>query len=56
MFNDYFTECEPEYIFVIANEMDEAVGYIICSTNYEKFMKMHKTDTYTFGKTESRWL
>lgn len=43
MFNDYFTEYEPEYIFVIADENNEAVGYIICSADYEKFMEMNKT-------------
>lgn len=43
MFNDYFTEYEPEYIFVIVNKSDEAVGYIICSANYEQFMEKHKT-------------
>lgn len=43
MFCDYFTECEPEYIFVIADENDEAQGYIICSTNYSKFVKEMKT-------------
>lgn len=43
MFNDYFTEHEPEYIFVIVNEKDEAVGYIICSVNYEQFVNLHKT-------------
>jgi len=43
MFNDYFTEYEPEYIFVIADDEDNAVGYIICSANYEQFVKANKT-------------
>lgn len=37
LFNDYFTEQEPEYVFVIADQNDTAKGYIICSADYEKF-------------------
>lgn len=43
MFNDYFTEYEPEYIFVIADDENKAMGYIICSANYEQFVKINKT-------------
>lgn len=40
MFNDYFTELEPEYVFVLADEeKDEAYGYIICATDYDKFVE-----------------
>lgn len=38
MYNDYYTEKEPENIFVLANKFDKAVGYIICSTNYDKWL------------------
>lgn len=39
IFNDYFTENEPHNIFVAADERDEAMGYVICSTNLNKFRK-----------------
>lgn len=44
MFNDYFTEQEPENIFVLADDSDTAVGYIICSADYEKFNRLMKTE------------
>lgn len=43
MFNDYFTEYEPENIFVIADDNNQAAGYIICSADYEKFVRINKT-------------
>lgn len=39
MFCDYFIEQEPENVFVLANDDDEAVGYIICAADYEKFSR-----------------
>lgn len=43
IYSDYFTENEPENIFVIADADDKAVGYIICSSDYDGFLrKMHK--------------
>lgn len=39
IFNDYFTENEPDNIFVAVDENDEPVGYVICSTNLRKFRK-----------------
>lgn len=42
MFCDYFTECEPEYIFMIADENNIAQGYIICAADYEKFTSKMK--------------
>ena len=44
LYNDYFTENEPEYIFVLADEADQAVGYIICSVDYEKFYHIMDTE------------
>ncbi len=44
MFNDYFTEQEPDNIFVLADDNDKAVGYIICSSDYEKFKRLMKTE------------
>lgn len=39
MFLDYFIEQEPELVCVLANDQDEAVGYVICSRDYERFQK-----------------
>lgn len=39
IYNDYFTECEPENCFVAADGEDKAVGYIICSSDKKKFLK-----------------
>ena len=39
IFNDYFTEYEPDNIFVAVNEEDSAVGYVICSTDISLFRK-----------------
>lgn len=39
LYNDYFTENEPENIFVIADENDNAVGYVICTCHSKSFMK-----------------
>lgn len=44
LYNDYFTEQEPEYVFVIANQDDVAKGYIICSADYEKFVRLMTTE------------
>lgn len=43
LYCDYFAEVEPENIFVAANEDDEAVGYILCCTDYLKFKKAMKS-------------
>ena len=37
IFNDYFTEYEPDNIFVAVNKEDIPVGYVICSSNYSLF-------------------
>lgn len=34
---DYYIETEPENCFVAADEDDRAVGYIICTENYDVF-------------------
>lgn len=40
LYNDYYTEVEPDFCFVAADENDEAVGYIICAPDYKKFRKL----------------
>ncbi len=42
MYNDYYTETEPENCFVAVDENDEAVGYIICAENHKKFADLFK--------------
>jgi len=39
IFNDYFTENEPDNVFVAVNEENIAVGYVICSTDILLFRK-----------------
>lgn len=43
IYNDYFTENESDNIFVLADDNDNAVGYIICSSDYNKFMKLNSS-------------
>ncbi len=43
LYNDYYTENEPENIFVAADENDRPVGYILCSADEKKFRKEMKT-------------
>lgn len=42
MFNDYYSEIEPENVFVAANDKDEAVGYILCSENFNAYERVFK--------------
>lgn len=46
IFNDYFTEYEPENIFVAVGEDDLPVGYVICSTNISLFRKKMLSDFF----------
>ena len=41
IYNDYFTENEADNIFVLADESDTPVGYILCSTDYEKYKRLN---------------
>lgn len=40
MYCNYYIEQEPGNCFVAVNENDEAVGYIICSENYDNYEKI----------------
>lgn len=42
IYNDYFTEQEPENIFVLDDGNGKAVGYILCSADFEKFVKNNR--------------
>lgn len=39
LYCDYYIENEPENCFVLCDEFDKAVGYILCSADDEKFQK-----------------
>lgn len=59
IFNDYFTENEPENIFVAVNSDDIPVGYVICCTDYKLFRKkmlqeLHKRVLTTYPP--SAWM
>ena len=40
MYCNYYIAQEPENCFVAVNDDDEAVGYIICSEDYDKYEKI----------------
>lgn len=40
MYNEYFTEQEPEHIWVAVDEKDVPFGYVICNTNYERYKQL----------------
>lgn len=42
MYNDYYTEVEPDCCFVAVNEADEAVGYILCARDFDSYSKTFK--------------
>ncbi len=44
MYCNYYIEQEPENCFVAVNEEDEAVGYIICSEDYDNYEKIFKAE------------
>lgn len=43
LYAEYYTDFEPENIFVVAREEDDvAVGYILCAENYKNYIKNSK--------------
>ncbi|MDD4316872.1 MAG: GNAT family N-acetyltransferase [Clostridia bacterium] len=58
LYNDYFTECESENVFVAANDDDDAIGYILCSTDFKKYRKTMKKDYMpkVWKLNKSKWL
>lgn len=42
MFNDYYTEQEPDNCFVVVDEGDNAVGYILCARDYDTYERVFK--------------
>ncbi|MDR3217159.1 MAG: GNAT family N-acetyltransferase [Clostridiaceae bacterium] len=48
LYCDYFADCEPENIFIAADEADNAVGYILCCTNFAGFKTAMKKHYFKF--------
>ncbi len=44
---DYYLEKEPENCFVAVDENDRAIGYIICSENFDVFKKRFTDEYYS---------
>ena len=42
MYCNYYIEQEPENCFVAVNDEDEAIGYIICAENYDRYEENFK--------------
>lgn len=42
MYNDYYASAEAENCFVAANDNDDAVGYILCAENFDRYLKTFK--------------
>lgn len=42
LYCDYYIEQEPENCFALADDNDEAVGYILCSENMKRYIKEMK--------------
>lgn len=42
LYCDYYIEQEPQNCFVLADENDDAVGYILCSENFRQYIKAMK--------------
>lgn len=44
---DYYIEKEPENCFVAADENDRAIGYVICTEDFDAFKERFVKDYYT---------
>jgi ribosomal protein S18 acetylase RimI-like enzyme len=44
LFCDYFVENEPDVCFIVANDDDQAVGYIICAKNYAEYERVFRKE------------
>ena len=42
LYCDYYIEQEPQNCFALADDNDEAVGYILCSENMKRYIKKMK--------------
>ena len=46
VYNDYYTEQEPQNCFVCVDDDDKPVGYIICSDNVKRWRKVFMKEYY----------
>jgi len=57
-FCDYYAECEPHNSFVIADDNDEAVGYIFCGEDFKayrrRYLKEHVPRLKGFSRLKGR--
>ena len=44
MYNDYFTEYESDNVFVAVDDNDAPVGYVICSSDYNRFVQKNNEE------------
>jgi Acetyltransferases len=44
LYADYYVDYEPDNAFVLVNENDEAVGYILCAENYRVYIDTFKRE------------
>jgi ribosomal protein S18 acetylase RimI-like enzyme len=42
LYCDYYLEYESDTCFVVANDKDEAIGYILCADNYKEYEKNYR--------------
>lgn len=58
MYCDYYVLEEPDTCFVAANDNDEAIGYVICAPDQERYNKIfhQKYDPIVKKASFSRWL
>ena len=58
-FCDYYAECEPHNSFVIADDHDEAVGYIFCGEDFKayhrRFVGEYVTRLKGLGRVKCRF-
>jgi len=55
-FCDYYVECEPQNCFVIADDNDEAVGYILCAENFWRYRERFLRDYAPHVKRFPYWV
>ncbi|MEG2456625.1 MAG: N-acetyltransferase [Clostridia bacterium] len=53
IYADYYVDYEPQNAFILANDNDLAVGYILCAENYKRFIKNFNKFQYSKVKAIS---
>lgn len=56
LYADYYTDYEPDNIFVVARESDDvAVGYILCAENYKNFIRNYGQNILPKVRKMDKW-